>query len=131
MIIFCSCDPGHAVILQNNSDSHQSIRVVRDKRPNLHSKSIGFLRDSLTTIFDDNAREVLFTLDSSTGDFVFELDPNQSMMFNYGITGLDLEKKLILNNVDTLDFKSKDNLQVGGTFMSKQYVFTVNPKEDD
>jgi hypothetical protein len=126
-----SCDPGHGVIIQNNSDSEQTVRIVSDKRPYSNSKSAGFLEDSLTTVFDKDAREVLFTLDRITGDYLFNLSPNQSMLFDFGATYLDLDQKLILNEVDTLDFKSKDHLQVGGSFMSKQYVFTVNPKKID
>jgi hypothetical protein len=131
MIIFCSCDPGHAVIIQNDSNLEQTVRVISDKRPYPNSKSAGFIKDSLTRFFGKDAREVLFTLDRVTGDYLFNLNPNQSMLFDFGATYLDLDQKIVLNDTDTLDFKSKDHLQVGGNFMSKQYVFTVNPKIKD
>jgi hypothetical protein len=124
-----SCDPGHAVILQNNSIEEIEVKILNNPPLTPEYKSVIFIEDSITTNFDQDAELIEITMDSLEYTRAFNLLPSQSAMFDYGITALDLKQKLVINELDTLGFKDKNRLKISGNFMSKIYVFSVIPEK--
>ncbi|MFZ1677678.1 MAG: hypothetical protein WAT91_10420 [Saprospiraceae bacterium] len=123
-----SCDPGHAVILQNNSNKEIKIKILNKPPLTPEYKSVIFIEDSITTNFDQDAKMIEITMDSLEYTREFNLLPSQSAMFDYGISDLDLKQKVVIDEKDTLGFKNKNRLETGENFMSKIYVFSVISK---
>ena len=123
--IFCSCDPGHGIILQNNSADNVEVRVINSTPYNSKLRSIILIADSLTTSFGHEAISFEVPIDSIDNSRTFELKANRSAMFDYGINHLDTKQRLVINTTDTLTFKEKKRLRKEGTSMRKLYVFSV------
>ena len=99
LFFLSSCDPGHVVILSNQSLKDKEIRViVADKRKII-------LLDSIAIIDSENApkRFMIAPLkDSTTNSYFFTLHKGKCAILQQGIGSPDLTEKIIVDHSDTI-----------------------------
>ncbi len=118
-----SCDPGFAVILNNNSAKERYVTVSKVPRQELASRDSMTIGDtSHLDFFSDKTKRqniVLTRKDTLNNSYSFVLGKGKRALLQGGMGGPDLNQKLEIDNYDTISLKQDKR-----TIMHKKFMYT-------
>lgn len=121
-----ACDPGYGVFIANKTKNDIKVKVLFEN----HLKSLNYFNDSVCfsdTIFSDSIEDfcVKAIKDTTDNSYNFEIAKYKMAMFEGGQGMPDKKQRIIVDGKDTLSFENKKRLSREGTFMSKEFIFTI------
>ena len=99
LFVLSSCDPGHVVILSNQSLEDKNIKVIVTDKHKIH------YLDSIAIIDSVNALGrlmIAISKDSNANSYSFTLEKRKNAVLQQGIGGPDLTEKIIVDFTDTI-----------------------------
>jgi hypothetical protein len=114
-----SCDPGYAVVLQNNSTKDRNIKVITtDGYKFTYRDSVSIL-DSIKRI------EIPAFKNSNELSYTFTLESGKEAVLQQGIGGPDLTEKVVIENADTIHLDSDKRVHTKKYGMSTAVRVTI------
>ncbi|MFT3679374.1 MAG: hypothetical protein QM791_03825 [Ferruginibacter sp.] len=105
-----SCDPGYSIILSNNANEKQEVKVI-GKYHTLINDSVKTTDISGSSFFSEKNKFTNIPItgkDTTENSYTFFLDQGQRALIGYGMGVPNMKQKMIIVNNDTIDFR-KDN----------------------
>jgi hypothetical protein len=130
--VLCSCDPGYAVFVLNNSPEAKEIKVVEQEAPRVAYIDNLPIADTLSTDFSTAKRykQIVTNKDLSQSSYSFTLGPGETAIIKHGIgrPAADLSgllKWIILDDKDTIVLPADKRVKADRRFMSTKVAVRV------
>jgi hypothetical protein len=132
LTVLCSCDPGYAVFVLNNSPQDKEIAVVEQEAPGVANIDSIPIADTLSTDFSTAKRHkrAVTNKDLSEGSYSFTLGLGETAIIKRGIgrPASDLSgllKWIIVDDRDTIVLPADKRVQADRRFMRTKVVVRV------
>ena len=95
--ILLACDPGHTVILRNDTKEERKIEVVLADERKLSAL------DSIDIVDSLKRNTISITKDARRRSYSISLEPGKVAVLQQGIGSPDLTERVIVDNLDTIE----------------------------
>ena len=128
-LILVSCDPGFAVILNNNSDKDKNVTVSKVPRQELLDKdSIAIADTSQMDFYSGNIKRqniFLSKKDTLNNSYSFVLGKGKRALIQGGMGWPDLNQKIIVDKFDTISLKQDKRTVIRKKVMYTSVITTI------
>jgi len=118
-LILTSCDPGFAVVLNNNSNKERNVTVSRVSKHELLEKDSIAISDTsqLDVLATRNRQKILVAKDTLHNSYSFVLGSGKRALLDRDIGGPDIRQKIIIDQHDTIALRRDKRTKIHRQFM--------------
>jgi hypothetical protein len=132
LLFFCtvtsllySCDPGFAVVLNNNSNTTKHVTITNVSVEEIRcTDSLWINGIELDTSKRFEKKIPIIHKDTVSKSYGFSLESSKSALVYSGIGGYDFNKKIVIDDKDTISMKTDKRVTIKRKWMST--LVTVN-----